>query len=95
MPSKKITVQIMSPGILEDDILVLGDMLIKQWKIPTHLPLLLAFGSFRHRVKVIPLSRSDGVRMSSGLARKWEFNRGRRCDSSTGRIPRPFNWVRC
>ncbi|WP_068786526.1 YheC/YheD family endospore coat-associated protein [Paenibacillus phocaensis] len=70
MPSKKITVQIMSPGILEDDILVLGDMLIKQWKIPTHLPLLLAFGSFRHRVKVIPLSRSDGVRMSSGLARK-------------------------
>ncbi|MDU4696438.1 MULTISPECIES: YheC/YheD family endospore coat-associated protein [Paenibacillus] len=70
MPSKKITVQIMSPGILEDDIVVLGDMLIKQWKIPTHLPLLLTFGSFRQRVKVIPLSRSDGVRISSGLARK-------------------------
>lgn len=70
MPSKKITVQIMSPGILEDDILVLGDNLIKQWKIPTHLSLLLAFGSFRQRVKVIPLSRTDGVRMSQGLARK-------------------------
>ncbi|MGG6313051.1 YheC/YheD family protein [Paenibacillus macerans] len=70
MPSKKITVQIMSPGLLEDDILVLGDILIKQWKIPTHLPLLLTFGSSRHRVRVIPLSRSDGVRMSSGLARK-------------------------
>ena len=70
MPSKKMTVQIMSPGLLEDDTLALGDMLIKQWKIPTDLPLFLAFGSFRHSVKVIPLTRSDGVRMSAGLARK-------------------------
>lgn len=70
MPSKKITVQIMGPGLLEDDTLALGNNLIKKWKIPTNLSLLLAFGSFRHRVKVISLSGSDGVRMSSDLAKK-------------------------
>ena len=70
MPSKKITIQIMSPGLLEDDVLVLGDTLIKQWRIPIHLPLLLTFGSFRQRVKVVPLSRSNGIRLGSGLAKK-------------------------
>ncbi|MGG4552073.1 YheC/YheD family protein [Paenibacillus humicus] len=69
MHSKKIKVQIMKPGLLEDDCLVLGELLIKQLKIPTNQPLQLSFGSFRHNVKVIPLSRLDGIRISQGLAK--------------------------
>ncbi|GGH14580.1 YheC/YheD family endospore coat-associated protein [Paenibacillus segetis] len=70
MSSKKITVQIMSPGLLEDDCLVLGENLIKQWKIPTNHSLQLSFGSFRQSIKVIPLSKVDGVRISQGTAKK-------------------------
>lgn len=70
MPSKKIKIQIMSPNLLDDDYLVLGEQLIRQWKIPTHYPVQLAFGSFRHTVKVIPLARFDGVRISQELAGK-------------------------
>lgn len=69
MHSKKIKVQIMNPGLLEEDCLVLGELLIKQLKIPTNHPLQLSFGSFRHNVKVIPLSRLDGIRISQGLAK--------------------------
>lgn len=70
MSSKKITVQIMSPGLLEDDSLVLGQNLIKQWKIPTNHPLQISFGSFRQSMKVIPLSKANGVRISQEIARK-------------------------
>lgn len=70
MPSKKITVQIMNSGLLEENSLVLGDSLIKQWKIPTHHQIHLNFGSFRQSVKVIPLTKSSSVRLSSGLAKR-------------------------
>lgn len=70
MSSKKITVQFMSPGLLEDDCLVLGENLIKQWKIPIHHPLQISFGSFRHNIKVIPISKVDAVRINQGIARK-------------------------
>ncbi|WP_055108825.1 YheC/YheD family endospore coat-associated protein [Paenibacillus ihumii] len=69
MHSKKIKVQIMNSGLLEDDCLVLGELLIKQLKIPTNHPLQLSFGSFRHNVKVIPLSRLEGIRISQKLAK--------------------------
>lgn len=70
MSSKKITLQIMNSGLLEDDCLVLGDTLIKHWRIPIHRPLMLSFGSSRQRVRVIPLSKSQDARVSSRLASK-------------------------
>lgn len=70
MSSKKITLQIMNSGLLEDDCLVLGDTLIKQWRIPVHRPLMLSFGSSRHRVRVIPLNKSQDARITSRLASK-------------------------
>ncbi|WP_019638308.1 YheC/YheD family protein [Paenibacillus fonticola] len=69
MHSKKITIQIMNPGSLEDDCLVLGEMLIKQLKIPTDHPLQLSFGSFQQQIKVISLSKLNGIRISQGLAK--------------------------
>lgn len=68
MPSKKLKIQIMSPNLLENDNLVLGEQLIKQWKIPVHYPLQLKFGSFQQSVRVVPLARFDGIRISQELA---------------------------
>ncbi|MNZ80964.1 Endospore coat-associated protein YheD [compost metagenome] len=70
MPSKKLKIQITSPNLLESDYLVLGDQLVKQWRIPTNYPLQLNFGSLRHTVKVISLAKFDGVRISQELADK-------------------------
>lgn len=70
MSSKKMILQIMNSGLLEDDCLVLGDSHIKQWRIPIHRPLMLSFGASRHRVKVIPLSKSQEAKISLRLASK-------------------------
>ncbi|MEF2968846.1 YheC/YheD family protein [Paenibacillus sp. M1] len=70
MPSKKLKVQIMSPNLLENDDIVLGEQLIRQWKIPANYPLQLAFGSFRQTIRVVPLARFDGIRISQELAQK-------------------------
>lgn len=73
MPSKKLKIQIMSPNLLEKDDLVLGEQLIKQWRIPVNHPLQLVFGSFQQTVRVVPLARFDGIRVSQELAEKWAF----------------------
>lgn len=70
MPSKKLKIQIMSPNLLEKDDLVLGEQLIKQWRIPVNHPLQLVFGSFQQTVRVVPLARFDGIRVSQELAEK-------------------------
>lgn len=68
MPSKKLKIQIMSPNLLESDYVVLGDQLIKQWRIPVHHRMQLVFGSLRQTVRVVPLSKFDGIRISQQLA---------------------------
>ncbi|RCX17310.1 glutathione synthase/RimK-type ligase-like ATP-grasp enzyme [Fontibacillus phaseoli] len=70
MPSKKLKIQIMSPNLLEKDIIVIGEQLVKLWRIPVHYPLQLVFGSFRQTVRVVPLARFDGIRISQELADK-------------------------
>ncbi|MBP2002548.1 hypothetical protein J2Z69_003634 [Paenibacillus shirakamiensis] len=70
MSSKKVSVQIMNPGLLEEDCLVLGEALVKRWRIPTNYPLQLTFGSFKQKVRVLSLSKYTGLRLSQGLARK-------------------------
>lgn len=70
MSSKKVSVQIMNPGLLDEDTIILGEMMIKRWKIPTSYPLQLSFGSVKQNVKVLSLSRYTGIRISQGLARR-------------------------
>ncbi|WP_373231422.1 YheC/YheD family protein [Cohnella sp.] len=70
MSTPKVNVQVISSGILSDDVLMLGESLMKQWKIPAQQHLALQFGSFRHSVTVVPVARYDGLRISQTLARR-------------------------
>ncbi|WP_276352894.1 YheC/YheD family protein [Cohnella caldifontis] len=70
MSAPKINVQAISSGILSDDVLMLGETLMKRSKIPSQQPITLEFGSFRHSVTVVPVPRYDGLRMSQTLFRR-------------------------
>jgi hypothetical protein len=70
MSTPKIDVQVISSGILSDDVLMLGESLMKQWKIPAQQHLALQFGSFSHSVTIVPVPRYAGMRISQTLARR-------------------------
>lgn len=70
MSTPKVDVQVISSGILSDDVLMLGESLMKQWRIPAQQQLALQFGSFRHSVTVVPVPRYEGLRISQTLARR-------------------------
>ncbi|SEO22592.1 YheC/YheD family protein [Paenibacillus sp. OV219] len=70
MLKSKVAVQVISPGILPDDAIMLGDAYLRQWKIPQGQPVVLKFGALRHYVKVVPVERYDGMRIGQSLARK-------------------------
>lgn len=70
MSTPKIDVHVVSSGILSDDVLMLGESLMKQWRIPAQQHLALQFGSFRHSVTVVPVPRYEGLRISQTLARR-------------------------
>lgn len=70
MHSKKIKVQIMNSDLLGEDSLVLGEILFRQLKIPSQNPLQLSFGSFKQHIKVIPMAKQNGIRISQSLANK-------------------------
>ncbi|MFC5468365.1 YheC/YheD family protein [Cohnella suwonensis] len=70
MSTPKIDVQVISSGILSDDVLMLGESMLKQWRIPAQQHLVLQFGSFRHAVTIVPVPRYEGLRISQTLARR-------------------------
>lgn len=70
MSKKTLPVQMFTPGNLKENAIVLGEKLVKQWKIPTDRPLQLAFGSFRQEITVVPAAKSSGLRISEPLARR-------------------------
>ncbi|MDB4867271.1 MAG: YheC/YheD family protein [Cohnella sp.] len=70
MSTPKIDVQVISSGILSDDVLMLGEYLMKRSKIPAQQQLTLQFGAFRHSVTIVPVPRYEGIRMSQTLARR-------------------------
>lgn len=70
MSKKKIAIQISGSGLLQNDVVMLGDKLLKQWKIPTGRPLVLAFGSFNQEVTVLSVPKYEGMRMSPSLAKQ-------------------------
>lgn len=68
MQSSKISVQIVSSGILSEDTIMLGESYLKKWQIPQGQTVQLKFGAWRGDVKVIPVHRYDGMRISQTLA---------------------------
>ena len=76
MSTKKVTIQVTGSGILQDDVIMLGEGVLKALKIPSGRPLQLQFGSFRREVTVIPVPRYDGLRINQTVA------------SKTGLVPR-------
>lgn len=70
MLKTKVAIQIISPGMLPDDAIMLGDAYLRQWKIPKGQPVTLKFGAMRQYVKVVPVERFDGMRIGQSLARK-------------------------
>jgi glutathione synthase/RimK-type ligase-like ATP-grasp enzyme len=76
MSTPKIDVQVISSGILSDDVLMLGESLMKQWKIPAQQNVTLQFGSFRHSVTIVPVPRYEGLRLSQTLARRMGISSG-------------------
>lgn len=70
MQKSKVAIQVINPGLLPDDTVMLGEMYMKQWKIPEGQPVVLKFGAFRQPVKVVPVARYDGMRISQQLARR-------------------------
>ncbi|WP_145411059.1 YheC/YheD family endospore coat-associated protein [Paenibacillus xylanexedens] len=76
MSTKKVTIQVTGSGILQDDVIMLGEGVLKALRIPSGRPLQLQFGSFRREVTVIPVPRYDGLRINQTVA------------SQTGLVPR-------
>ncbi|MNI00528.1 Endospore coat-associated protein YheD [compost metagenome] len=70
MSKFKIPVQTVHSGILQENAVMLGDKSMKKLKIPAHGTIQLTFGSFRQEVTVIPVPKSDILRVSEGLARR-------------------------
>ncbi|GGA52699.1 YheC/YheD family protein [Paenibacillus physcomitrellae] len=70
MPSIKLPIRIMNPGLLGDSDIVLGAAAVKRMKIPSQTPIRMLFGSFEYYVRVIPQSKATSLRISSYLAEK-------------------------
>jgi len=70
MLKSKIAVQVISSGLLPEDTVMLGEAYLKQWKIPLGQPVTLKFGALRQPVKVVPVVKFEGMRISQLLARK-------------------------
>lgn len=70
MSTPKIDVQVISSGILAEDVLMLGESVMKKAKIPAQQQLTLKFGSFRQTVTVLPVPRYDGLRINHSLANR-------------------------
>lgn len=68
MSTKKVTIQVIGSGILQDDVIMLGEGVLKTLKIPSGRPLKLQFGSFRSEVTVIPVPKYDGLRINQTVA---------------------------
>ena len=57
MLKSKLTLQVNQSGLIRDDVVMLGESFMKQWKIPDHQPVHLRFGSHKQQVSVISVPR--------------------------------------
>lgn len=70
MSSRKVSIQIVSPDILEDNCIVIGRTLTKAWKLKKKQLIQLSFGSFKQSVTVIPQAKYTGIGLNKTLAQK-------------------------
>lgn len=70
MLKSKVAVQVISSGMLPEDTLMLGESYLKQWKIPQGQPVVMKFGAFERHVKVLPVAKYNGMRISQTLAKQ-------------------------
>ncbi|MGO4539826.1 YheC/YheD family endospore coat-associated protein [Paenibacillus sp. 2TAB19] len=70
MLKSKVSVQVISSGMLPEDTLMLGEAQMKRLRIPQGQHITLRFGSFRHNIKVIAIPKFEGMRVSQSLAKK-------------------------
>ncbi|OPA80866.1 hypothetical protein BVG16_00505 [Paenibacillus selenitireducens] len=70
MSKTKISIQVTSSGVTQEDVLMIGESTIKQWKIPTHQYVMLQFGSFKEHVKIVSVPKYNGLRIQTPLARR-------------------------
>jgi len=76
MQKMKTALQVIGSGLIPDDALLIGDSYIKGWKIPQGQHVTLKFGAFRKFVKIIPVAKYSGIRMSQSLARQMGLTNG-------------------
>lgn len=77
MARTKIGISIQSTSIyLDDRTVVLSENIVKIWKIPTHQPITLRFGSAKQEVKVVTAAISNSLLVSTALASKLGLHSG-------------------
>lgn len=77
MKRAKVKIQVQSAGLFSDEkIIVLSDVLVKKWKLPTQSTLQLCFGSAKHEVKIVPISQAGILRINDSLAAKFSLSHG-------------------
>ncbi|MBH5317249.1 YheC/YheD family protein [Paenibacillus sp. GSMTC-2017] len=70
MLKSKVAIQAINTGTLPDDTIMVGEFYVKQWKIPKGQHVGLKFGAFRQHVKIIPVAKLNGIRISPSIAQK-------------------------
>ncbi|WP_274364908.1 YheC/YheD family protein [Paenibacillus thermotolerans] len=68
MTKSKVTVHIMRPGLLDDRTVCIGKSLLHKWRISDTQTVHFRFGAFKTDVRVIPIDRSEQLRISQSLA---------------------------
>jgi glutathione synthase/RimK-type ligase-like ATP-grasp enzyme len=76
MPRTTAAVRLQNAEPLDESVVMLGDRLIKRWKIPVNQTLTLCFGTLQTGVRVISVARSAEMRVHSRLAERLGFSRG-------------------
>lgn len=64
----KKPIQIVRPGILLDNEVMLGEKYVRLRKIPSRQPITLRFGAMNKEVVIVPTANLKGVRISDSLA---------------------------
>jgi len=77
MAKTKLAIQVQNGSVHpEDSYVMLGEALIKKWKIPTNQTLTLRYGAARKEIRVLPLSQSAVLRISDSLAGQLGLHHG-------------------
>ncbi|MFH5185677.1 YheC/YheD family protein [Paenibacillus sp. TAB 01] len=77
MKRTKVKIQIQNAGPFSDDrVIMLSDVLVKKWRLPTQSTLQLRFGSAKHEVKIVPTTQAGILRINDSIAAKCGLTHG-------------------